>query len=166
LELTAPLGARAGNGVKIAAASCSPFGEHRRRSSSAVLGVMKKPLVLAIASTLVALYAPAIFAEVSDKIPSFARLWVQGAGAAIFGFLAARFTRWWWLIPIALAALFLFGAWDMFADKHLAEAIRHEQGTNYELVAWLSAVLPIAATLLGYLARRRHTRRGRAIHDA
>jgi hypothetical protein len=127
---------------------------------------MKKPLVLTIASTLVALYAPAIFAEVSDKIPSFARLWIEGAGAAIVGFLAARFTRWWWLVPIAFAALLLFGAWDMFTDKHLAEAIRHEQGANYEFVVWLSAVLPIAATLLGYLARRRHVQRGSAIHDA
>jgi hypothetical protein len=127
---------------------------------------MKKPLVLAIASTFVVLYAPSIFAEVSDKIPSFARLWVEGAGAAIVGFLAARYTRWLWLIPIAFAALLLLGAWDMFADKHLAEAIRHEQGTNYEFVAWLAAVLPIAATLLGYLARRRYARRGRALHDA
>jgi hypothetical protein len=127
---------------------------------------MKKLLPLAIASTLAALYAPAIFAEVSDKIPSFARLWVEGAGAAIVGFLAARFTRWWWLVPIAFSALLIFSAWDMFADKHLAEAIRNEQGTNYEFVAWLSAVLPIAAILLGYLARRRHARDGRAIHDA
>jgi hypothetical protein len=38
LELTAPLGGRAGNGVVDAAASRSPFGERRRRSSSAVLG--------------------------------------------------------------------------------------------------------------------------------
>ena len=127
---------------------------------------MKKPLVLAIASTLIALYAPTIFAEVSDKIPSFARLWIQGAGAAIVGFLAARFTRWGWLVPIAFSALLLFSAWDMFADKHLAEAIRREQGANYELVAWISAALPLAATLLGYLARRRQVQRGRAIHDA
>jgi hypothetical protein len=127
---------------------------------------MKKPLVIAFASTLVALYAPAIVAEVSDKIPSFARLWIQGAGAAIVGLLAARYTRWWWLVPIAFAALLLFGTWDMFADKHLAEAIRHEQGANYELVAWISAAFPIAATLVGYLVRRRHVQRGRAIHDA
>jgi hypothetical protein len=36
LELTAPLGGRAGNGVVDGAASRSPFGERRRRSSSAV----------------------------------------------------------------------------------------------------------------------------------
>ena len=126
---------------------------------------MKKLLPLAIASSLAALYAPAIFAEVSDKIPSFAGLWVEGAGAAIVGFLAARFTRWWWLVPIAFSALLIFSAWDMFADKHLAEAIRTEHGHKYEIVAWLSAVLPIAAILLGYLARRRHTLDGRAIHD-
>jgi hypothetical protein len=38
MELTAPLGGRAGDGVVNAAASRSPFGERRRRSSSAVLG--------------------------------------------------------------------------------------------------------------------------------
>jgi hypothetical protein len=37
MELTAPLGGRAGDGVVNAAASRSPFGERRRRSSSAVL---------------------------------------------------------------------------------------------------------------------------------
>jgi hypothetical protein len=37
LELTAPLGGRAGHGVEDAAASRSPFGERRRRSSSPVL---------------------------------------------------------------------------------------------------------------------------------
>jgi len=37
LELTAPLGGRSGNVVVEAAASRSPFGERRRRSSSAVL---------------------------------------------------------------------------------------------------------------------------------
>jgi hypothetical protein len=146
--------------------ACGALEQYRAARSTRTLGVMKKPLVLAIASTLVALYAPAILAEVSDKIPSFTRLWIQGASAAIVGFLVARFTRWWWLVPIAFAALLLFGAWDMFADKHLAEAIRHEQGPNYELAAWISAALPIAATLLGYLARRRHVHRGRAIHDA
>jgi hypothetical protein len=38
LELTAPLGGRSGNVVVEAAASRSPFGERRRRSSSAVFG--------------------------------------------------------------------------------------------------------------------------------
>jgi hypothetical protein len=38
LELTAPLGGRSGNVVLEAATSRSPFGERRRRSSSAVLG--------------------------------------------------------------------------------------------------------------------------------
>jgi hypothetical protein len=38
MELTAPLGGRAGDGVVNAAASRSPFGERRRRSSSAVFG--------------------------------------------------------------------------------------------------------------------------------
>jgi hypothetical protein len=38
LELTAPRGGRAGEGVVNAAASRSPFGERRRRSSSAVFG--------------------------------------------------------------------------------------------------------------------------------
>jgi len=38
LELTAPRGGRAGDGVVDAAASRSPFGERRRRSSSAVFG--------------------------------------------------------------------------------------------------------------------------------
>jgi hypothetical protein len=36
MELPAPLGGRDGNVGDLAAASCSPFGEHRRRSSSAV----------------------------------------------------------------------------------------------------------------------------------
>ena len=34
MKLPAPLGGRAGNGGVIAAASCSPFGSHRRRSLS------------------------------------------------------------------------------------------------------------------------------------
>jgi hypothetical protein len=37
MELTAPRGGRAGDGVENAAASRSPFGERRRRNSSAVL---------------------------------------------------------------------------------------------------------------------------------
>jgi hypothetical protein len=36
MELTAPLGAAPGDGDAVRGASCSPFGEHRRRSSSAV----------------------------------------------------------------------------------------------------------------------------------
>ena len=32
MQQTAPLGGRAGHGGLVAAASCSPFGEHRRRS--------------------------------------------------------------------------------------------------------------------------------------
>ena len=39
LELTAPLGGRAGDGVVDAAASRSPFGERRRRSLSAVFAL-------------------------------------------------------------------------------------------------------------------------------
>ncbi len=34
MQQTAPLGDRAGNGGMDAAASCSPFGEHRRRCGS------------------------------------------------------------------------------------------------------------------------------------
>jgi hypothetical protein len=112
------------------------------------------------------LFAPAGFAEVSDKIPSVTRLWIEGAGAAVAGFLAARFTRWWWLIPISFAGLLAFGAWDMFSDAHLAEAIRREQGSYYELSLWLTAALPIAATLLGFLLRRTHARQRGVMHDA
>jgi hypothetical protein len=127
---------------------------------------MQKRLVLAIVSVAFALFASAGVAEVSDKIPSLPRLWVQGTGAAVVGFLAARFTRWWWLIPIAFAGLLVFGAWDMFSDAHLAEAIRREQGDYYELSAWLSATLPLAATFLGYLLRRIHLRQRDVTHDA
>jgi hypothetical protein len=36
MQQTAPLGGRGSRRIVFAAASCSPFGEHRRRSSSAV----------------------------------------------------------------------------------------------------------------------------------
>ena len=41
MELAAPRGGRAGDGVMDAAASRSPFGERRRRSSSAVFARLR-----------------------------------------------------------------------------------------------------------------------------
>jgi hypothetical protein len=52
LELTAPLGGRAGDGVVDAAASRSPFGERRRRSSSAVFYGRMSPSVLALSGVM------------------------------------------------------------------------------------------------------------------
>jgi hypothetical protein len=54
---------------------------------------MKKALTLVAGSIAFVLFAPIACAEVSDKIPSLSRLWLQGAALAILGYLTGRFTH-------------------------------------------------------------------------
>ena len=125
---------------------------------------MKKALTLLAGSIAFALIAPIACAEVSDKIPSYSRLWLEGAVLAVLGYLTARFTPWWSLVVVVCAASLLFANWDMFQD--LAAEIRLEQGSHYEFAIWSSAALPLLTVGLGHVMRWRFSRKSRVGHDA
>jgi len=90
---------------------------------------------------LVVLSPVDVRAEVSDKIPSLVRLWIEGLALAVLAVFLVRRRLWLGLIPVALSAILLFDTWDMFRDPSVAEAVRSEQGASYIVSAWVAPAL-------------------------
>ena len=112
----------------------------------------------AIAVSLAMVLIPEAHAEVSDKMPTIAELWIQGAiiGAALF--FAARWKVWLAVISLTVAVLLAYGAYDLVNDPYIGPAIRAEQGARYVAAAYGSGIIPVGAVILGLCLayRRKH----------
>ena len=94
-------------------------------------------------------------AEVSDKMATIPEVLIQGAAAAAIAFAVSRFR--WWLIFIAAgwALLLTVGACGLWEEKHMREAVLHEQGIKY-FAAFLAEVgCVVAGGVFGALLNRR-----------
>lgn len=99
-----------------------------------------------------------VFAEVSDKMPSIAQLWLQGGllAALMFGF--GRLRVWTAVIAIVLACFLAIGSYDMVNDEHVGRAIRAEQGSPYVAAAYGSASLCLFAAAAAAISAVRSRR--------
>lgn len=116
-----------------------------------------------MASFLFLLLPSVAVAEVSDKMATIPEVFIQGAIAATIAFALSRFR--WWLVLIAAgwALLLAAGVYGLWEEKHMREAVLHEQGIKYfaALLAELGCV--VAGGALGAFLNRRAWRAQQAI---
>ena len=97
---------------------------------------------------LLALSASPALAEVSDKIPSLANLWLWAAGFTLAALLLA------WRRPVAGLAVVPFAAFwawsghEMLSDPWVGPAILREQGRAYVQAVYWSAAAGVTGPLL------------------
>ncbi|RAP57078.1 hypothetical protein [Oleiagrimonas sp. MCCC 1A03011] len=110
------------------------------------------------ASLLLLLLPSVAVAEVSDKMATIPEVLVQGAVAAAIAFAVSRFR--WWLVFIAAswALLLAVGAYGLWEEKHMREAVLHEQGIKYFVALSAEFGCVVASGVLGAFLNRRARR--------
>ena len=89
------------------------------------------------------------YAEVSDKLPSMAKLWTQAIllGGLSFG---ASYIRWWLpLIFIPFSFIYGWGSAAIVTDPHVGPAVLAEQGNIYGVSAFGAAFIIFLGQGLG-----------------
>ena len=87
--------------------------------------------IIVILSLAVMLFPASAFAEVSDKMPSITRIWIEGAIVGVIGFFLARYRIWAGLIFGLVTFFFCIGTYDLTSDPYVGPAIIAEQGKPY-----------------------------------
>jgi hypothetical protein len=114
---------------------------------------MKFPLKLLAIVTLLATPVAA-FAEVADKVPTEARLWMQGVVLSLFTIILGAWRIWLVVIP-PIAALVLFAFfWLDTRDPTFRAALEGELGFSYLASAYAAAALPAAIAYAVFHFRR------------
>lgn len=93
------------------------------------------------------------FAEVSDKVPSIARLWIQGLIVGIAGFFAARYRIWVGLVICLISFFICVATYEVLSDPFVGPAIRLEQGNAYVISVYGSIFLILAPLLAGFILK-------------
>jgi hypothetical protein len=89
-------------------------------------------------------------AEVMDKEPSLALIWVWGSTGAALSFIAARFKPWLLLFVIPPQLFFFFGfLYQEVRDPFVGPAILREAGPFYVVSAYGLALAAIVFALAG-----------------
>lgn len=104
------------------------------------------------------LAASPAWAEVSDKIPTFAGLWYWTICFNLAALLLALFRPALGLAVIPLAAFWAWGGHDMVSDAHVGAAILHEQGVGYVRTVYVSGAIGVIgpAVIVAMIAAIRH----------
>lgn len=91
---------------------------------------------------------PAI-AEVSDKMPSQAGLYLTGFFAGSLLSLLIRWSKWANLVAWPLVVVFSYYAYDTLFDPFIGPAIIHEQGKSYIFASYASPILVLCGAIYG-----------------
>jgi hypothetical protein len=95
------------------------------------------------------------FAEVSDKMPSISRIWVEGMIIGFVGFFLARFRIWTGAIFFIFTLFFCIGTYGLISDPFVGKAIIAEQGVPYIVAVCGSIILMVAPLLIGLFLRHK-----------
>lgn len=105
---------------------------------------------------LFGLLIPAIAAaEVSDKIPTFGFLLLQGILFGAVALVLAWFRWWLAFLGVGLGAIMLWGTWDLWQEPYMRTAIMNEQGIGYFSAAAASSLLVVGGAIGGLVIGRR-----------
>jgi hypothetical protein len=128
-------------------------------SSALSLNDMKmRILYLAFFATVI-LFPTWAFAEVSDKMPSVARIWIQGGIVGAVGFFIARYRLWAGLVFGLVTIFFCIGTYGLISDPFVGPAIKAEQGNPYLFAVYGSIILVSVPLIAGLYARRKESRK-------
>ncbi|NML15946.1 hypothetical protein [Azohydromonas caseinilytica] len=120
-----------------------------------MLHSLERAVSLKVTAALFLTLPLATWAEVSDKEPSTAHIWLVGFLAALLCFAGVRYRR--WLAPV-LAALPAFWFVSLLVEIHSPDVGPHlyaEQGPLYYVQAYLSLGLFVSGVILGWRLNRR-----------
>jgi hypothetical protein len=121
---------------------------------------MKIIKIIFILSLAVIFFPASAFAEVSDKMPSITRIWVQGAIVGGIGFLLACYRIWAGLIFGLVTVFFCIGTYDLISDPYVGPAIIAEQGKPYLFAVYGSIIMMSVSLIIGlYIRFRRPTKK-------
>jgi len=120
--------------------------------------MMKIIKMIFILSFVVMFFPASVLAEVSDKMPSITRIWVQGAIVGGIGLVLAYYRMWAGLIFGIVTAFFCIGTYDLISDPYVGPAIIAEQGKPYLFAVYGSIVLMSAPLITGLYIRCRQRR--------
>ena len=126
---------------------------------------MNRALVTAWAAlALTVMFPSAVWAEVMDKEPTLARVWVVGSAAAVLGFFGWRRHPTFGVAASVLAAIPAWALHQELADPHVGPAILREAGLSYVIQAYGVMLLCVALHVAGAVARiQAQRRRGAAV---
>jgi hypothetical protein len=96
-----------------------------------------------------------VVAEVMDKEPTLASLWVAAVFCSAIGFALVRFRPWLLIAAVAVAAWLALRILPEIYDPFVGPAIRAEAGLKYVVQAQIASMLPFVVSPLALLFRRR-----------
>ncbi|MBU7579235.1 MAG: hypothetical protein KAF27_02015 [Porphyrobacter sp.] len=99
-------------------------------------------------AAVLALSASPALAEVSDKIPSLADLWMWAGGFILAALMLALWRALVGLVVVPFAALRAWGGHAMVSDAHLGPAILQEQGEAYVRAVYASGAASVTGAAL------------------
>jgi hypothetical protein len=95
-----------------------------------------------------------ILAEIVDKEPTLATLWLVASVLSVASFLACRSRRWPALIAVPLIAVWAFALISELHSADVGPAIVHELGRSYVIQSYIAAFVPLLFVLFS-LSRNR-----------
>ncbi|MFT3734522.1 MAG: hypothetical protein QM776_05815 [Rhodocyclaceae bacterium] len=91
-------------------------------------------------------------AEVSDKAPSVAKLWLMPIALCALAVFIGRARKRWAIILLTVICLALaYSTYDLVSDPYVGPALLAEQGTMYIGSAYCGAIVSLTGCLIGAL---------------
>jgi hypothetical protein len=95
-----------------------------------------------------------MLAEVSDKVPTIAGIWLFAAVISLLCLFASAWRRRAALVALPLIALWAFIITSEVRDPYVGPAIVAELGRGYVTQAYIAAIAPVIFVVIGLLRRR------------
>ncbi|WP_139250067.1 hypothetical protein [Hydrocarboniphaga daqingensis] len=115
-------------------------------------------------SSLLLLLLPSVaVAEVSDKMATIPEVLIQGAIAAAIAFAVSRLRWWLALIAAGWALLLAVGVYGLWEERHMREAVLHQQGIKYFAALLAEVGCVVAGGAFGAVLNRRAWRAQQAV---
>jgi hypothetical protein len=96
-----------------------------------------------------------LYAEVSDKVPSIARVWLTGIFLGTIGFAAATYRKWAAIVAGIISLTFCYVHFSVISDPFVGKAIVKEQGSKYVLSVYGSITAMLLPVLVGFFLRKK-----------
>ena len=116
-------------------------------------------LLFLVLCTLAVVTRPAN-AEVMDKLPSVAAIWVSCLGGAVVIFAVCRFLHW-SLIAASLAVALLYTIFVVVESYELGAENLREAGPFYLASTYITLALIWAGAIAGFYLRRKRSQSGK-----
>lgn len=138
----------------------APFVEEGHRSwPTAVQRLLRRCRKIGAALLAFALCSPSAFAEVMDKEPSLAAIWVGSMAVALTSFAAASQRPWLLLFIVPIPLALLTGLFMELTDPQVGPAILREAGVLYIASSVLGPLCVVGGVAAGFRLRWRRAQK-------